>query len=39
MIIGVEFLLIDDFAVQHLDAVETADVYEIRSSPSPSSTD
>jgi DNA replication protein DnaC len=28
-LIGVELLLIDDFALQHLDAVETADVYEI----------
>jgi DNA replication protein DnaC len=28
-LIGVELLLIDDFALQHLDAVETADIYEI----------
>src|SRR3984885_5980609 len=28
-LIGVDLLLIDDFALQHLDAVETADVYEI----------
>jgi len=28
-LIGVELLLIDDFCLQHLDAVETTDVYEI----------
>ncbi len=28
-LIGVELLLIDDFALQHLDAVETTDVYEL----------
>jgi DNA replication protein DnaC len=28
-LIGVELLLIDDFCLQHLDAVETADIYEI----------
>ncbi len=28
-LIGVDLLLIDDFALQHLDSVETADIYEI----------
>ena len=28
-LIGVELLMIDDFALQHLDAIETADVYEL----------